>query len=216
MNFEGLLEAAHNAVRSLNRPWDDRLNVILRYCVDHGAFPKIGRLRPEGEALPAYLKLYIERYYRAREQRLEFRAVGTIPDPAVDVILQAFIGTSDLSVVSEHHRQSMAAENLLGLLLERYIAEQLEPQGWVWCAGNTVRSVDFLSGDLSTALQVKNRDNSENSSSSAIRQGTSIKKWHRINSKTGKTNWLNFPVKEVSLSEEGFHRYIEAYANSLK
>lgn len=92
MNFEGWLEMAHNIVRSLNRPWDDRLEVILRYCAEHGAFPKIGRLSPEGEDLPTYLKLYITRYYGAREQRLEFRAVGTIPDPAVDVILQAFAG----------------------------------------------------------------------------------------------------------------------------
>jgi len=33
------------------------------------------------------------------------------------------------------------------------------------------------------------RSNSENSSSSAIRGGTNIKKWYRIDAKTGKTYW---------------------------
>jgi hypothetical protein len=141
--------------------------------------------------------------------------VGTVADPAVDVIQGAFAELKDLSMASEYHRISMAAENLLGELLERYIAECLEPQGWVWCAGNTVRAVDFLRQDLDVALQIKNRDNSENSSSSAIREGTNIQKWFRIYSKTGRTNWENFPFGS-GLSEEDFHRYIQDYAKSLK
>ena len=65
------------------------------------------------------------------------------------------------------------------------------------------------------AVQVKNRDNTENSSSSAIRHGTTIEKWFRTYSKPSKkratnTNWENFPEEEFrdQLSEEGFLQFI--------
>lgn len=55
------------------------------------------------------------------------------------------------------------------------------------------------------AVQVKNRDNTENSSSSAIRQGTTIEKWFRTYSKPSRkratnTNWENFPEEEFVIS----------------
>lgn len=220
MDFKGLLESAKSIAKTLGKPWDSRLEVILRYCWQspgHNAFPKFAKLSLQ-EDLAAYLNRYIGRYYEAREQQLDLRVVGTVPDPAVDVILRAFAGLENLSTVSEHHRQSMAAENLLGQLLERYIAERLEAHDWIWCAGNTIRSIDFLRNDLGIALQIKNRDNSENSSSSAIRQGTAIQKWFRIYAKTGKTNWDSFPSTSpgVVLTENDFHRYIENYAKSIK
>jgi transcriptional regulator with XRE-family HTH domain len=67
---------------------------------------------------------------------------------------------------------------------EEYLAEKLLPYGWYCCWGETMKSVDFCTqnGDL---LQVKNRSNSENSSSNKIRQGTAIIKWHRINASNG-------------------------------
>ncbi|MBO1436941.1 SinI family restriction endonuclease [Meiothermus sp. CFH 77666] len=241
MDFSDLLESAKSAAEKLGKSWDIRLNVILRYCWDSpqkGAFPQIGRLViDDTEGLSAYRKIgkdkqkvdvtdylmqYLIRYFNARESQLALKEVQTIADPAVDVILEAFTQLEDLPAVSENHRISMAAENLLGELLERYIANRLEPHGWVWCAGNVVRSVDFLSQDLSIALQIKNRDNSENSSSSAIRDGTNIQKWFRIYSRTGRTNWENFPLEwenfplKSGLSEDDFHRYIKDYAKGLK
>ncbi len=217
MDFSDLLESAKSAADKFGKPWDPRLEVILRYCWENReqkAFPKIGRLSLQADT-SAYMQRYIRRYYVAREQKLNLRVVGTIADPAVNVILEAFTELKDFPTVSENHRISMAAENLLGELLERYIAIRLEPRGWVWCAGNVVRSVDFLRQDLSIALQIKNRDNSENSSSSAIRDGTNIQKWFRIYSRTGRTNWENFPF-ESGLSEDDFHRYIKDYAKGLK
>lgn len=217
MDFSDLLESAKSTAEKLGKLWDPRLEVILSYCWEshkQEAFPKIGRLSLQKDT-SAYMQRYIGRYYEAREQKLNLRVVGTIADPAVDVILEAFTELEDLPAVSENHRISMAAENLLGELLERYIANRLEPRGWIWCAGNTVRSVDFLYPNLSIALQIKNRDNSENSSSSAIREGTNIQKWFRIYSRTGRTNWENFPFGS-GLSEDDFHRYIKDYAKGLK
>ena len=116
----------------------------------------------------------------------------------------------------------MSAENLVGALLERYIAQVLEPHGWIWCAGDFIRAIDFIkynkSKGLWEAVQVKNRDNTENCSSSAIRHGTTIEKWFRTYSKPSKkratnTNWENFPEEEFrdQLSEEGFLQFIRNY-----
>jgi hypothetical protein len=123
--------------------------------------------------------------------------------------------------VKEEHQYSMASENIVGDLLERYLATVLEPLGWVWCSGSVVKAVDFIkllpSGDW-CLLQVKNRDNSENSSSSAIRGGTTIEKWHRSFSKRDATNWGAFPdpVAKTKLSEDGFRAFVVAYINKIK
>ena len=74
----------------------------------------------------------------------------------------------------------MSAENIQGELLEEYIARNIEGDDWIWCSGNTLRAVDFCKRDGSALLQIKNKDNTENSSSNAIRNGTKIKKWHRL------------------------------------
>jgi SinI restriction endonuclease len=216
-----ILELAKTITEASNQTWDLRLETIIRFCAaspDLEAFPKLGKKAidlADEESSSAYLKSYISRYFADRQAKLLLKEVGTTADPAVDVILQAFANLKNTEEVSNHHRKAMAAENLLGSLLERYLAENLEPHGWVWCAGNTVRAIDFLTTDLTTVLQVKNRDNSENSSSSAIRHGTTIKKWFRVFSATGKTNWTAFPANlPKKLSEEGFYEYIEKYAKN--
>lgn len=82
----------------------------------------------------------------------------------------------------EGHFLFMSAENKNGVILEEYLAEILEPYGWIWCAGSTYRAVDFCYlGEKPILLQVKNKYNTENSSSSAIRTGTIIQKWNRLN-----------------------------------
>jgi hypothetical protein len=149
----------------------------------------------------------------------------TIPDSAVSLILHHYFGMAEADLVraKEEHLLSMAAENLVGDVLERYLAKVMEPRGWVWCSGSTVRAADFLrrpksKTQLWRALQVKNRDNSENSSSSAIREGTIVEKWFRTFSRRPGSNWASFP--EVSLrgllSEEGFHDFITNYLLSLR
>jgi hypothetical protein len=117
----------------------------------------------------------------------------------------------------------MGAENFVGELLERYIAEGLEPYDWVWVSGSIVKAVDFIHPPTKknskwTILQVKNRDNSENSSSSAIRAGTEIKKWFRTFSKKAGSNWQNFPdiMNRADFSEEGFRDFVKKYLDHLK
>lgn len=208
-----ILEVAREVTTGMGLTWNPRLETIIGFCAataGFDGFPKIGKRSfdpSNDEGLRAYLKTYISRYFTEIDTRLILKTVSTTADPAIDVILKAFAGIEDTATVSTQHRQAMAAENLLGSLLELYLASILEPRGWVWCAGNTVRSVDFLSPDLGVALQVKNRDNSENSWSSVIRRGTTINKWFRIYSASGRTNWEKFPAQAVGVqpSEAGFY-----------
>ncbi len=142
---------------------------------------------------------------------------GTTPDAMVSIVLQiAFEFTSkEIERIKEEHQLAMSAENCVGALLERYLDSVLRPKGWHWCCGNHVKSVDFIRQDNGVwlMLQIKNRDNSENSSSSAIRTGTTIQKWFRSLSRTGGTNWANLPplMQGHGLSEEGFVNFARLY-----
>ena len=143
----------------------------------------------------------------------------TVPDEVVSIVLNISfnIQPENLERIKEEHRLSMAAENIVGDLLERYLAEKLEPSGWIWCSGTSVKAVDFIHYDEKNnewnLLQVKNRDNTENSSSSKIRDNTTIKKWFRTYSQRDATNWENFPdeVSSKNLNEEDFRACVKNY-----
>lgn len=165
-----------------------------------------------------YFETLASRFFSARERRESLQKPATVPDEIVSYILKAHFEWDDAktSAVKEEHQWSMAAENIVGSLLERYIASVVEPLGWAWCSGDFIRAVDFLRYEPYDwkGLQVKNRDNTENSSSSKIRQGRDIEisKWFRTFSKKAGDNWAAFPAIEGAdqLSEEGFRKYVKA------
>jgi hypothetical protein len=205
--------------------YDPKFEVLVKFLRDN---PDRLSLRNRSKSIHFEIdekipELY-ESYLRATEQKLTLSIPTTIPDAAVSVILQQCRGFSEAQTerIKIEHQLSMSAENLVGALLERYIARVLEPHGWIWCAGDFVRAIDFIKYNKSNkqweAVQVKNRDNTENSSSSAIRNGTTIEKWFRTYSKPSKrrttnTNWENFPEEEFrdQLSEAGFLQFIRDY-----
>lgn len=182
-----------------------------------------------GKSAPAIgSELYIQKqaiaFASARKPRAK-QPSRTVPDKMVSVVLQAFFDTpaADLARIQREHLLSMGAENLIGDLLERYLASVMEPRGWIWCSGSMVRAVDFVrppeaAGQGWRLLQVKNRDNSENSSSSAIRSGTAIEKWFRTFSKKAGANWAAFPDATLRphLSEEGFETFVRQYLARLR
>jgi len=202
-----------------------KFDVIIDFLVDNpdslsGRRKNIDIYTPDGREI-----LY-EMFVGDREKHVGLIKPSTIPDEAVSMILKASHGYNDeeLERIKVEHQYSMSAENLVGYLLERYLAEKLEPHGWVWCSGDFVKAVDFIKKDeegIWHALQIKNRDNTENSSSSAIRKGTPIKKWFRTFSKPSRkrdtnTNWNNFPETRFVelLSEDDFLDYIEDLVSS--
>ena len=73
---------------------------------------------------------------------------------------------SEMEKIKKAHLESMAAENAVGSLLERYLDSVLRTSGWAWCCGNFVRAIDFIKFENGVwyELQIKNRSNTENSS----------------------------------------------------
>jgi hypothetical protein len=190
-------------------------NTIKRFLTENP-----DHIAKRGKTFPTMEQLQVL-YIRGQSPVLP-KSPTTVPDVMVDIVLQEYFNVPDTSVEDavRLHSLSMAAENVVGDLLERYLAKEMEPFGWIWCAGSVVRSIDFIrdSNGVWDLLQVKNRDNSENSSSSAIRNGTSIKKWFRTFSRTGKTNWDHFPDYNAALvlSEQAFHTFAIAHLKSIK
>ena len=178
------------------------------------------------EGILAIIKKIID----GRYAQYNIVAPSTYVDPAAVTIMKQGYGYKDDELI-EHslaHQEFMLTENMVGALLEAYIASKLEPYGWIWCSGSIVSATDFIKPVIDpdtnetnyVLIQVKNRNNTENSSSSKIREGTEIIKWWRLHSRTGHTNWdkLNEELKSLdlsdeevrfsSLSEDGFIQYI--------
>jgi len=167
---------------------------------------------------PAGLDKLARKYIAGYRQSVFPNLPGTQPDELVSLVMQVAYGYSSKETerIKLEHLHSMIAEKCVGELLERYIESKLRTEGWHWCCGNFVRAVDFvrsLPDGLWQVLQIKNRDNSENSSSSAIRHGTEIEKWFRFFSRTGETNWEALPefMRGYGLTEEGFVKFATAY-----
>ena len=143
----------------------------------------------------------------------------TVPDPLVSEVLSIVFGYSsgECEHIKSTHQHSMAAENCVGDLLERYLASVLSMHGWVYCAGEFVKAIDFIKRSKTDnswiALQIKNRNNSENSSSKAIRKGTNILHWYRTIAQSGKTRWDKMPsaMQDCGLSERGFVLFTRAH-----
>lgn len=163
-----------------------------------------------------------EKYLFSKRKTISPKTPKTVPDQMVSELLCIYFNypRERLNEMKREHQDAMAAENMVGILLEEYIDSISKNYGWVHCAGELVKKVDFIKyqDNKWKLLQIKNRDNSENSSSSAIRNGTDIQKWFRTFSKTGKTNWENFPDKQLQglLSEDNFIKFVKNLYNYSK
>jgi len=172
----------------------------------------------KGKTIQEKIINWISKYNSAFNNRPSVRCSnppGTTPDPIIDHIISSrlpFWDSDEINKIKYAHRLSMSAENILGLFLEEYLAINLLNHGWHCAWGETIRSVDFCHED-GRLLQVKNRSNSENSSSSRVRLGTEIDKWHRIDARTGSYKWIKLSqtldVPNGILNEDGFINFIK-------
>lgn len=197
---------------------------LMEFVIDNPesvSKPRGKKTRPDAGTKEFYVDL-AEAYFQARARVLAPSPPSTIPDPMVSYVLEVYFGhAADATErIKVEHQHSMAAENLIGALLEKYVGTTLEKHGWAWCAGDFVSAVDIIQRRQNgwMALQIKNRSNTENSSSSAIRDGTTIEKWFRTFSHKPETNWPAFPDDEAKkvLSEEGFRRFVKEHLEHVK
>jgi SinI restriction endonuclease len=196
----------------LGEPILEAHRIILSACYRNpGLAPTM-----KGESPEALAQSWLRKYNDSFENRISRRISqppGTVADPIVNTIINARLTglTADhLEQIKYAHRLSMSAENIQGLLLEEFLAEQLADYGWYCCWGESVRHVDFCNVDGSL-LQVKNRSNSENSSSSRVRINQPIEKWYRVDAKTGVYRWSYFNKKYDTdrFSEENFAMFVQ-------
>lgn len=210
---EAFLRVFQDAFFELGTSIIEAHQVLLRACYRNpGLSPGIKADTPEIFA-QKWIRKYQSGYDRRVSQRLS-RPPGTIADPIIDTILGArLVGltTEHLEQIKYAHRLSMSAENILGLLLEEFLAEQLADYGWFCGWGGVIRHVDFCNRD-GALLQIKNRSNSENSSSSRVRINQPIEKWYRVNAQTGEAQWAYFNQKYDTdrFSEAHFVGFIQA------
>lgn len=216
---------ARTAMDAINPSLADRYTGVIRFLItEPGAASALKGKTPPPVGSEIYITKLALNFAGGRDPKSP-NPPSTIPDEMVSVILQRYfdVPETDLEHIKREHLLSMGAENMVGHLLEHYLATVLEQQGWIWCSGSMVRAVDFIKPPVTQGspwgmLQVKNRDNSENSSSSAIRNGTSIEKWFRTFSQKPELNWDAFPEESIraSLSEASFRQFVEGYLRELR
>jgi hypothetical protein len=209
---ELFLQIFQNAFSQQDQPFLEAHRTILTACYRNpGLSPTLKGNTPEVLA-QSWLKKYRDSYDNRISRRIS-QPPGTVADPIVNTIISARLTrlTADhLEQIKYAHRLSMSAENIQGLLLEEFLAEQLGEYGWYCCWGESVRHVDFCNVDGSL-LQVKNRSNSENSSSSRVRIDQPIEKWYRVDARTGLYRWSYFNDRygTARFSEENFAMFVQ-------
>lgn len=205
------LRVFEDAFLQIDQPFLKAHQTILSACFRNpGLSPTLKASTPEALAR-AWLKKYSDSY----ENRISMRTSkppSTVADPIINIIINARLTRltmEHLEQIKYAHRLSMSAENIQGLLLEEFLAEQLADYGWHCCWGESLRHVDFCNIDGSL-LQVKNRSNSENSSSSRVRINQPIEKWYRVDARTGVYRWsaLNDQYDTDRFSEDNFMAFV--------
>lgn len=208
------MEIAKKEATFMGIDWDGGVKYIFDIIANDcdRAPGNIGGDKDDEETVIRKWLLKYENGYASRASKRTSKQSCVKDDPIIEKIISARLQKltkDDLGKIIYGHRIGMAAENVLGLILEEYLCEQLRPYGWHCAWGSTIKSVDFVNknGEL---LQIKNRSNSENSSSSSVRKGTKIKKWYRVEAKDSRFMWdkLN-EICGTGLSEEAFIKYAQ-------
>ena len=215
---EELLKQAKKDAKTLNLRWDIAVKTILKVLKMHpDLVPKA--LKPSKQDIKlnpniSLLQKWLKKYQEGLKERASItigNTPGTISDPLVDKILTYRFKNINESMAKEimyAHRISETIEGKIGALLEEYIQEKLYAHGWYNAWGATVNKVDFVSKEYQL-LQVKNRDNTLNSSSKSVFDGTTIKVWWRMNSKNGSTFWSDLN-EFTGLNKKLFDKKIKA------
>lgn len=205
---------AHKLANEMGLDWDRSVKFVFKIVVnDPDRVPNNigGAMDDEHSAIQKWLQKY-QTGLEGRASKRISNPPGTIADPIIEEIIGARLSgltKDDLNKVTYAHRLGMSAENILGLMLEEYLSINLRKHGWHCAWGETVRFVDFVNED-GRLLQIKNRSNSENSSSSSVRDGTEIEKWYRIKADRIEYMWasLNKTCGTKHLSEDGFVDFV--------
>lgn len=237
LSKEVLLEFYTSAKSNYEYNWEE-LDFIFNIALENpDRFPGININNDVSEQI--YIEKWVKGYYDAQNNLPSTRTANpksACTDPAIRIIVQATQGQDDRNAEFGEltHNLFMSAENIQGNLLEEYISEKVRPYGFLWCDGNVLRAIDFCNTDGTLLLQIKNKSNTENSSSSNIREGTRIEKWYRLGTRTKAGNkipdykWekLNilinenktagFDLEPCNMTEEDYQEFLARIATYNK
>lgn len=204
------------AKRIAGANYSEQLAAVLTVAISNKRNLPTFRIKSDVIPLETYVEKWVTAYLRGYNNRPSVRVgnkSATLPDSIVKEILKMRcqnVGDNLADKIEGGHSLSMTIENIVGDLLEEYLSVRLAEHGWYCCWGSTVDAVDFCKQD-GTLLQIKTSDNSENSSSSRVREGTDIKKWfRRFSTKENVYNWaeLNKLIGKNILSEDDFRAFV--------
>ena len=118
---------------------------------------------------------------------------GTVPDELVAEVLEVLCDADPNSrhtIQKQYNQQKQVEQKILGMFLELYILKHSFNFGWVQ-TGNCIRGTDMIKKNADGSwfkLQIKNSDNTTNSSSAGFIADKAIT-WRRRNSKKGTQYW---------------------------
>jgi hypothetical protein len=197
----------------LGLDWNGGVGAVFAICLkDRDRRPSMGRQSDTADmAIERWVSKYSNGYAR-RPSVSTGKPTQTFPDEIIDEIISARLNDppkDQISLIKYAHRLSMAAENILGQYLEEYISERLKQYGWYCAWGNTLSSVDMCNKN-GKLIQIKNRSNTENSSSVKVRAGTKIEKWFRVDAASGDYLWgeLQHLTGANNLTEADFKKFV--------
>ncbi|NLR46309.1 SinI family restriction endonuclease [Priestia megaterium] len=248
---EGIINQLKEEYRAnLTSEQREKLNTLIDWAVEFEQIPDqkpsnaIKALPKKDQILPL-LQKWLKNYIKSLNSPASLRHAkplsekDTVEDPALAHMLsthhkeinKVIMNPAKVKQNLESHQILMAIENIQGHLLEDYIASVIcQPlYGFIWCDGQTIKAADFCKKTVVNntpelkLIQIKNKYNTENSSSSKIREDTPIEIWHRLGKKkdsTGKNvpvyKWdeLNQIVEEMTqhnpnLNEKAYFDFLE-------
>ena len=204
-----------------------------------GLIPSIQIEKGQLELEPsAFLKLWFSKWvakyvqgWKTLPSQRQAKPKQAATDESLIQMVAAHAGSEEKAREwAKYHNLFMSAENIGGNLLEEYVAKRILPLGWIWCRGEVLTSVDFCNKDCTQFIQVKNKSNTENSSSKGFREGRKAPMWYRMEAtrKRGRivTRWPELvkliksgtgsetPVGDDLLSEEGYLEFIRTVSHS--
>lgn len=222
-----------DAIETLRAYSKERYNpdmeIILKCALNDKSRTPSLKLAKKTTHIPSdvYVKRWVDFYLKGYESRPSVKmaiASKIFPDSIIPLLYK--ISTpdkpdQDIAKEFEAHARFMNIENLTGELLEEYLSIKLKSNSWFCAWGSTIDAVDFCNTE-GTLLQIKNSNNSENSSSSQVRNNTKIIKWFRRNSKKDNSyNWIELTkitgVEDISENDfrEWSVKVIEGNKNIL-
>lgn len=218
MGKTSVLNKVTSFARELGIPDDLGINIVCSACCDNIDLAPAKRSKKICSDEAAIFQ-WVNKFYNGYQGRPSMKTGAppkTTPDPAVSEIISCAIPSisrEDIVKIEFAHRLSMSAENILGPFVEEYVFERLKSHGWALAWGETVKSVDLCSRD-GRLIQIKNRSNTENSSSNKVREGTDIQKWFRVDAGTGAYLWEELctiaGVPQSYLTEDDFRGYVRS------